>query len=240
MRKNIWKYLTEKDSSTSHQIKGLQLIIIILIIVLVTPIVWHHLGIASISSNENLIKLDSLTQVYIESLESEKIASVKRIDKEETLVFNFKGERKRNWNNKYKKKYIESKIERKQNDFSNKEDEKKSITLINLNKAGLKDLKTIYGIGDVLAKRIVKFRDKLGGYYTISQLKEVYGIDSTMLPTINNYINKKDSLVVNKIKVNQLEFKQLLKHPYLNYKEVQTIFNNRPITDRNICRFLKN
>ena len=243
MKKNIWKYLTEKDSSVSHQIKGVQLILVIVVIILLMPVVWHHFGINEISENENQSRLDSLTVAYIEELESEKLALSKKAEKDKRYISNFKPRKYQYPKSKYKKQKVSFNWDKKEETFLEGEEKfntKKSIRLINLNKAGIKDLKTIYGIGDVLAKRIVKFRERLGGYYAVSQLKEVYGIDSAMIPTINNFIDKKDSLMVSKIKVNQLEFKQLLRHPYLNYKEVQTIFNNRPITERNICRFLNN
>ena len=48
--------------------------------------------------------------------------------------------------------------------------------IIELNVADTAMLKSIYGIGEKLSVRIVKYRKKLGGFYSVEQLKEVYGL----------------------------------------------------------------
>ena len=50
-------------------------------------------------------------------------------------------------------------------------------TTVELNSVDTTDLKKIPGIGSAFANRIVRYRDLLGGYYTVQQLAEVYGID---------------------------------------------------------------
>ena len=50
-------------------------------------------------------------------------------------------------------------------------------TLVELNMADTTTLKKVPGIGPVFANRIVKYRNLLGGFYAVSQLREVYGID---------------------------------------------------------------
>lgn len=55
---------------------------------------------------------------------------------------------------------------------------------VNLNIADTSQLKRVYGIGDKLSERIVKYRDKLGGFVSMSQLKEVYGLDSTVVEDV--------------------------------------------------------
>lgn len=235
-KNKIRSFFRGKEEGNNHQIKGLQITLVIVLLCLLAPIAWHHLGIDSGVDKEVKVDLDSLTLVYIKQLEEKKLKT-KKID--EFLVSDFKKQNRFPDQKAYKGENIKPESEEIIKEFQNIKIQKE-IKLLNLNKANAEELKTIYGIGEVLSKRIIKFREKLGGLYSISQLKEVYGIDSTKLPTIRRFIDQKTPLLVSKLKVNQLEFKQLLKHPYLNYEDVKKIFNNRPITERNICRIISN
>lgn len=94
-----------------------------------------------------------------------------------------------------------------------------------LNESDTTDWKKIPGIGSTYASRIVKYRDLLGGFVTVDQLREVYGIDDELFAKIYPYL-KVDGKYT-KIAVNTLEFKELLRHPYLNYKQVKAIFDLR-------------
>ena len=68
--------------------------------------------------------------------------------------------------------------------------------------ANSSDLLFIKGIGPKRASRIIKYRNRLGGFKNINQLNEVYGIDSTVyINLISNTILKEDS-AINKINLN--------------------------------------
>ena len=94
-----------------------------------------------------------------------------------------------------------------------------------LNKSDTTDWKKIPGIGSTYASRIVKYRDLLGGFVSVDQLREVYGIDDKLFVKIYPYVEVDGEYT--KIAVNKLEFKELLRHPYLNYKQVKAIFDLR-------------
>ncbi len=96
---------------------------------------------------------------------------------------------------------------------------------ISLNSTDTVEWKKIPGIGTVYASRIVKYRERLGGFVRKEQLMEVYGVDRELYARIAPYIKTGGSL--RKMGVNQLEFKELLRHPYLSYKQVQAIVNLR-------------
>ncbi|MBP9032102.1 MAG: helix-hairpin-helix domain-containing protein [Dysgonomonadaceae bacterium] len=96
---------------------------------------------------------------------------------------------------------------------------------ISLNDADTAQWKKIPGIGSAFASRIVKYRNRLGGFASVDQLKEVYGIDAELYSKISPYIKPDGNY--SKINVNKLEFKQLLSHPYLNYKQVKAIVSLR-------------
>lgn len=94
-----------------------------------------------------------------------------------------------------------------------------------LNKSDTAQWKMIPGIGTVFASRIVEYRDKLGGYIDIEQLREVFGVDAELYARIIPYIDADYGSVG--LLINSLEFKELLNHPYLNYKQVKAIVNLR-------------
>lgn len=96
---------------------------------------------------------------------------------------------------------------------------------IRLNETDTTQWKKIPGIGSSYASRIVKYRELLGGYASLEQLLEVYGIENELYSRIIPYISTDTNY--RKIKVNELEFRELLRHPYLNYKQVQAIVNLR-------------
>lgn len=105
----------------------------------------------------------------------------------------------------------------------------KKIETFELNQADTIQLRQIRGIGEKLSKRIIKYRNKLGGFYQQNQLYEVYGLDSVVISRLIKYSVMDTNLVI-KQKINQpLDksfFKELLKHPYPNYKDVKAIFKH--------------
>lgn len=94
---------------------------------------------------------------------------------------------------------------------------------LELNTADSSALIAIRGIGPYYASRILRYRERLGGFYAVRQLKEIkmtyFNVDSaTHLFTVNpQLIRKKD--------LNSMSFKEVLRHPYLDYEEVKLIFN---------------
>lgn len=96
---------------------------------------------------------------------------------------------------------------------------------IMLNEGDTTRWKMIPGIGTSYASRIVKYRELLGGYVRKDQLLEVYGLNEELFARISPYITP-DS-VWRPLPVNLAEFSELLRHPYLNYEQVQAIFNLR-------------
>ncbi|MDR2815901.1 MAG: helix-hairpin-helix domain-containing protein [Proteiniphilum sp.] len=96
---------------------------------------------------------------------------------------------------------------------------------ISLNEADTAQWKKIPGVGSAYASRIVKYRDLLGGFVAVEQLLEVYGIDQELFSRIVVYIESDGNF--RRIQVNRSEFGELLRHPYLNYKQVQAIMGLR-------------
>ena len=61
--------------------------------------------------------------------------------------------------------------------ISSSKNELKSVSILDINRVTAEELKSINGIGDKLSERIVKFRDRLGGFLINDQLNDVYGLD---------------------------------------------------------------
>lgn len=97
-----------------------------------------------------------------------------------------------------------------------------SGTVVELNGADTTALKKVPGIGTAFAKRIVSYRNLLGGYYAVGQLAEVYGIDEEKYVSLSSWFRADTSFVV-KIAVNALPADSLIRHPYLSYKQAKVI-----------------
>ena len=88
-------------------------------------------------------------------------------------------------------------------------------------------LKTVYGIGPVLAARIVRFRDGLGGFVSTGQLNEVYGLDSTVVKRLLEVIFIAADFVPEMININTADEQRLVGHPYIRYNVARALVNYR-------------
>jgi len=104
---------------------------------------------------------------------------------------------------------------------------KPKITLsIDINSADTIDLQQITGVGPSFAKRILKYRNMLGGYCCKHQLMEVYGMDSVKYKTIlENIIIDKSN--IHKININSSQVKGFIKHPYFEFYLAKSIITYR-------------
>lgn len=94
---------------------------------------------------------------------------------------------------------------------------------VECNTADSAQWRQLRGIGPVLSSRIVKFRNRLGGFHSITQLQDVYGLSPETYTMIASHITCNGA--VKKIDVAQDEFKAILRHPYINYEEVKGLKN---------------
>lgn len=65
---------------------------------------------------------------------------------------------------------------------------KKTYSVIDINTATEEEWKALPGIGDVLSKRIVKFRNSIGGFATIDDVKRTYGLSDSTFDLIKPYL----------------------------------------------------
>ncbi len=96
-----------------------------------------------------------------------------------------------------------------------------------LNTADSSDFESLKGIGPVLASRIIKYRNKLGGFVHLQQLEEVYGLDSMIVELLNTRSYIAPGFVPDKININTLEEESFQGHPYLDKKSARWISRYR-------------
>ena len=85
--------------------------------------------------------------------------------------------------------------------------------VLDISYAGVGDLERLPGIGSVLAARAVRYRDRLGGFHSVSQFGEVYGIDSALFQALLPYIKCTPS--VQRLQLNRTPLDSLKGHPYI-------------------------
>jgi competence ComEA-like helix-hairpin-helix protein len=96
--------------------------------------------------------------------------------------------------------------------------EESKVISIDINVADAAELKTLHGIGPAFSKRIVNYRTKLGGYYHVDQLKEVYGLSDSLFLVIQPSVFVLDSAGIDRININTATVKELNDHPYITYR----------------------
>jgi competence protein ComEA len=99
---------------------------------------------------------------------------------------------------------------------------RKTVKVLDINSADSMALLDLTGIGPSYARRIIKYREMLGGFAFRGQLMEVYGMDSARLNGFAGEI-RIDTSRLRKLDINRATFKELLAHPYLDYDQVKAI-----------------
>lgn len=125
-------------------------------------------------------------------------------------------------------------IPQQRNEYADRKPEIKEIkkkALVDLNTADSVTLLTLYGIGPSFAKRIIKYRNLLGGFYSKNQLLEVYGFDQDRLDKIDAYCDVNPG-VIKRININTVKTDDLKKHPYMDYYTAKAIVDQRVVLRR--------
>lgn len=99
------------------------------------------------------------------------------------------------------------------------------VPILDLNISSAQELQKVRGIGNVYSERIVKYREMLGGYVSIEQLKEVYGLTDEVVAKIGERFSVQSN--VERIEINSDSVKLLARHPYISYDLAWVILNYR-------------
>ena len=106
---------------------------------------------------------------------------------------------------------------------------KSSLEHLDINLATAEDFRKVNGIGATLSKRIVKFRDKLGGFLDKEQLYDVYGLDKTVADRAMERFEVKSPPKIEKININEASVQDLSALLYISYDLAESIIAYRSI-----------
>ena len=116
--------------------------------------------------------------------------------------------------------------------YSNQNYEKKEkIAVLDINVASQEDLKKLYGIGDALSDRIIKEKDKLGGFMSMEQMNDVWGLSPEVIVELNKHFKIKTVPDVKKININTATIKELMQFPYFRYALAKSIVTYRSMNN---------
>jgi len=111
--------------------------------------------------------------------------------------------------------------------FKKQKSTKQQQPKFDINTADTSQLKDVYGIGTTLARRIVTYRSNLGGFIAFSQLYEVWGLDSTVVVRLAEKSVIAPGFMPTKLAINRCSEQELARHPYLRNKIARAIVNYR-------------
>ena len=104
---------------------------------------------------------------------------------------------------------------------------KEKIVIIDINRASQEELIKIYGIGEAISLRILKFKESLGGFVSMEQMKDVWGLSPEVIENLNLHFKVLALPNVKKIDINNASIKELSQFPYFNYQLAKQIVTFR-------------
>ncbi|WP_367771757.1 helix-hairpin-helix domain-containing protein [Flavobacterium sp. WC2421] len=118
--------------------------------------------------------------------------------------------------------WVNNKKERKEYvDYKNKSivnfPKKEKLVLIDINKATQEDLIKIYGIGEVISKRILILKESLGGFVSMDQMKDVWGLSPEVIANLDSHFKIVAVSNLKKVNINNASLKEMAQFPYFKY-----------------------
>jgi DNA uptake protein ComE-like DNA-binding protein len=98
-----------------------------------------------------------------------------------------------------------------------------------LNRADTTVLRKVPGVGQHFARKIVEYRERLGGYYRVQQLLEIEDFPES---AVTFFIIPDDDVKLRKMNINQLTLNELKRHPYINFYQARDIVDYRRLHGR--------
>lgn len=95
--------------------------------------------------------------------------------------------------------------------------------IVDINKADSLEFQKLYGIGPGYARRLVSFREALGGYHSVDQVRDLYGMTDSLFYQVKSFLHVGDTVTLESISINIATFKQLNAHPYISYELTKEI-----------------
>ena len=93
---------------------------------------------------------------------------------------------------------------------------------LEINTASMEDWDRLPGIGQYFAKNIVRYRQKLGGFYDVNQVAEAYRLSDSTFQKIVPLLTV-DASKIKKFNPQTADFKTIVRHPYISYEQTKYI-----------------
>ncbi|RED47357.1 competence ComEA-like helix-hairpin-helix protein [Winogradskyella eximia] len=118
------------------------------------------------------------------------------------------------------------------NSYSNSSKPKTYQQKVDLNLATANQLKKVYGVGEKLSERIIKYRDKYkGGFISDVQLSEVYGLSPEVIERIKNDFTVKTPRAIKTYNLNTATRDELVTIQFIDYEVAHNIIEERTLRD---------
>lgn len=188
------------------------------IIVILQSVIWTSSCWLPYLKSKMIVPEDSVCEVLPGNVEKAGVYAVSKKDS----ISGFAGKRK-SYSRKRKKS---AEAHTNLHTSKIKKSFRKKPDIIEINSADSSSLISLRGIGSYTAKRIIKYRDRLGGFYSLTQIDEIYGLYPEQIDVIKHHI-KIDTSLIRKMNINVLGLYALKCHPYIDYYQAKTIVKLR-------------
>jgi DNA uptake protein ComE-like DNA-binding protein len=115
----------------------------------------------------------------------------------------------------------------KSNNYKSFEKTTEKIVMMDINLAKKEDLIKIYGIGPALSDRILKQKEIIGGFVSMKQMGDVWGLSPEVIENLNMNFKVVNLPKINKIDINNATIKEFLLFPYFKYSLAKAIVTYR-------------
>ena len=106
---------------------------------------------------------------------------------------------------------------------------KQKVVVLDINLASKEDLMKVYGIGDAISDRILKQKELLGGFVSMEQMEDVWGLSPEVIEKLNQQFAIQTNPNPKRIKINEASIKELGQFPYFRYPISKSIVTYRSI-----------
>ncbi len=111
--------------------------------------------------------------------------------------------------------------------FAQQRSAPKEVRIIDINQATQEDLIKVYGIGPAISERILKFKQSLGGFVSMAQMNDVWGLSPEVIEKLNEGFKVSTPPDIKKIAINDASIKELAAFPYFRYALAKQIVTYR-------------
>lgn len=94
----------------------------------------------------------------------------------------------------------------------------KKVVIADINQATAPQLMSLYGVGETLSKRILAYKNTVGGnFVSMDQIKEIWGLSPEVVEEVNKHFKIINEPVIKKIAINDASLKELSQFFYFKY-----------------------